>query len=77
MLLEIDKLLYAVAFCETIREALAVFMDAPHDIIRHTHIKSAVAVFREDIDIEGPHERGNTLLDTRNGPVPAKAGIRA
>ena len=60
VLLEIDKLVYAIAFRETVRAAFAVFMDAPDEIVGHADIKSAVAVFREDVDIEGAHERKET-----------------
>ncbi len=64
MLLEIHKLLYAVPFGETIGAAFAVLMDAPDEVIGHADIKSAVAVFREDVDVVGAHERDETLYWT-------------
>jgi len=35
VLLEINKLLYAIAFCETVSVAFAVFMGAPDEVVRH------------------------------------------
>jgi len=77
MLLEIDKLLDAVAFCKTVREAFAMFINTPHQIVCHADIERSMAMFRKDVDSKGPHESeatpywtpGTSPGVTRGGPA--------